>query len=75
MATVQVQVRLPREMVREIDQMIREGKFVSRSEAIKTVLAIYQEKRRVRGFYEILVMRSKEAKKKSNLLVPLEEVS
>lgn len=75
MATVQVQIRLPREMVREIDQMVREGKFMSRSEAIKTVLAIHQEKKRVREFYEMLVTRSKEAKKMSHRLVPLEEVS
>ncbi|TLX93312.1 MAG: hypothetical protein E6K96_09595 [Thaumarchaeota archaeon] len=41
MATTQVQVRIPGELVKEIDSWISEGRFASRSEAIKTIVALY----------------------------------
>jgi len=75
MATVQVQVRVPKKVVQEIDRWIAEGRFANRSEAIKTVLSLYEERERTREFYGKLLNRSEEAKKKPDSLIPLEEIS
>jgi Arc/MetJ-type ribon-helix-helix transcriptional regulator len=71
MATVPVQVRIPEEMVKEIDTWVAEGKFASRSEAIKTILVMYRERERTRDFYEMLQKRSEEVRKDPSILVPL----
>jgi Arc/MetJ-type ribon-helix-helix transcriptional regulator len=71
---VSVQVRIPKTLVREIDRWVREGRFRSRSDAIKTILALYQERERTREFYRMLVKRSEEARKNPRILVPLEEL-
>jgi len=55
----QVQVRMPEKVVKEIDRWIAEGRFASRSEAIKTIVALYQEK----------------ARERPEILIPLEEVT
>ena len=65
---VQVQVRMPKGMVEDIDQWIREGRFSSRSEAIKMVMALFQEKEKTRAFYNMLTERSKEAKEQSEIM-------
>jgi len=74
MATVQVQVRLPEELARQLDKWVGEGKFVSRSEAIKAIVSLYAERENTRKFYEMLESRSKEAKEKPERLVPLEKL-
>ena len=74
MTTVQVQVRVPKKIVEEIDKWIAQGKFANRSEAIKTVLALYEERENTRRFYQTLIDRSEQAKKKPKTLVPLEEI-
>ncbi len=74
MTTTQVQVRIPERLVRELDQWITEGKFSSRSEAIKTIVALYNERERTRKFYQTLQKRSAEAKKNPGTLVPLKNV-
>lgn len=71
----QVQVRMPERVVKEIDRWIAEGRFASRSEAIKTIVALYQERERTRQFHMMLLERSKEAREKPKLLIPLEEVT
>ncbi|MGD2249709.1 MAG: ribbon-helix-helix domain-containing protein [Candidatus Methanofastidiosia archaeon] len=71
---VQVQLRIPEESISEIDKWISEGKFKSRSDAIRTILALYQEKEKTREFYRILVERSNEAKEHPEILVPLEDL-
>ncbi|MCD6088120.1 ribbon-helix-helix protein, CopG family [Candidatus Bathyarchaeota archaeon] len=71
----QVQVRMPEKLVKEIDKWVAEGRFKSRSDAIKTIVALYEERERTREFYKMLVERSKEAKEKPEILVPLEEIS
>ncbi|MFP4006188.1 MAG: ribbon-helix-helix domain-containing protein [Candidatus Hadarchaeia archaeon] len=68
----QVQVRVPDKMVETLDKWIEEGRFKSRSDAIRTVLAQYEEKERTREFYEMLKERSEEAKEHPEKLVPLE---
>jgi len=70
----QVQVRMPEKLVKEIDKWVAEGRFKSRSDAIKTIVALYEERERTREFYKMLVERSKEAKEKPEILVPLEEI-
>jgi len=75
MTTVQVQVRVPKRIARELDKWISQGRFANRSEAIKTVLTLYEEREKTREFYRMLLKRSKEAKKKPNSLISLEEIS
>jgi len=75
MATTQVQVRIPEELVEEIDHWIKEGRFSSRSEAIKTILTIYKERERTRKFYEMLSRESEEARKHPESLIPLRDVA
>lgn len=75
MTTVQVQVRIPKDLVKEIDNWVKEGKFASRSEAIKTIVALYEERERTRKFYQMLLERSKEGRARSEILTPLEEAA
>ena len=72
---VQVQVRMPEKAVQEIDKWIADGRFASRSDAIKTIVAMHQERERTREFYKLLLERSREAKEKPEILLSLEEVS
>jgi len=74
MATTPVQVRIPREMLKEIDGWVEEGRFANRSEAVKTIVALYNERERTRTFYEMLSTRSREAKENPEELLPLEEL-
>ncbi len=70
----QVQLRLPEEMVATIDCWVAEGKFKSRSDAIKTIISLYEEREKTRKFYELLVKRTKEAEEHPEILIPLEDV-
>ena len=63
MATTQVQVRIPEELVEEIDNWIAEGRFTSRSEAVKTIVTLYKAREKTRKFYEMLSKESEEARK------------
>ena len=74
MRQVSVQVRVPETLVREIDRWVKEGRFRSRSDAIKTILALYQERERIREFYRMLMKRSEEARKNPRILIPLEKL-
>jgi len=69
----QVQLRLPQEMIVEIDSWVAEGRFKSRSDAIKTIISLYDEREKTRKFYELLNKRSEEAKRHPEKLVPIEE--
>ena len=71
---VQIQVRVPQEVVEDIDRWVAKGRFRSRSDAIKTILALYEERQRTREFYRMLAKRSREAREKPEILVPLEDV-
>ncbi|MHA1363560.1 MAG: ribbon-helix-helix domain-containing protein [Candidatus Freyarchaeota archaeon] len=59
--------------IQRIDQWVKEGRFKDRSEAIRTIIALYEEKEKTREFYEMLTKRSKEAKEKPDILIPFEE--
>jgi len=69
----QVQLRLPAKMLEEIDRWVAEGRFKSRSDAIKSIISFYEERERTREFFRMLVKRSEEAKKRPGVLVSLEE--
>jgi len=68
----QVQVRVPDKMIETLDGWIGEGKFKSRSDAIRTVLSQYEEKEKTRKFYKMLIKRSEEAKERPEELISLE---
>jgi Arc/MetJ-type ribon-helix-helix transcriptional regulator len=74
MATTQVQVRIPEELVQEIDRWVSEGRFSSRSEAVKTIVTLYTEREHTRKFYEMLSNESEEARKRPESLIPLKDV-
>jgi Arc/MetJ-type ribon-helix-helix transcriptional regulator len=69
----QVQLRLPERMLQEIDRWVAEGRFKSRSDAIKTILSFYEEREKTREFFRMLAKRSEEAKKHPDSLIPLED--
>jgi Arc/MetJ-type ribon-helix-helix transcriptional regulator len=69
----QVQLRLPEKTLEEIDRWVAEGKFKNRSDAIKTIISLYEEREKTREFYQMLLKRSQEAKEHPEKLVPLEE--
>jgi len=71
---VQVQLRVPDETVKEIDRWVAKGKFKNRSDAIKTIITLYEEREKTRQFYKMLVERSEEAREKPEILIPLEEL-
>lgn len=71
----QVQVRMPGKLLKEIDRWVAEGRFASRSDAIKTIVAMHEERERTRKFYEMLIGRSREAKEKPETLRALNQIS
>ena len=74
MATTQVQVRIPQELLEELDKWIEEGRFSSRSEAVKTIVTLYTERERTRKFYQMLSLESDGARKHPETLIPLKDV-
>jgi Arc/MetJ-type ribon-helix-helix transcriptional regulator len=66
---------MPEKSVKEIDRWVADGRFASRSDAIKTIVAMHQERERTREFYKLLLERSREAREKPEILLSLEEVS
>ena len=69
---MQVQVRVPKNLLDVLDEWVEEGRFKSRSDAIRIVLSQYEEREKTRGFYKLLDKRSREAKEHPEDLVPLE---
>jgi Arc/MetJ-type ribon-helix-helix transcriptional regulator len=74
MTTTQVQVRIPDELVKELDRWIAEGRFSSRSEAVKTIVTLYEEREKTRRFHNLLQKESEGAKSHPESLVPLKDV-
>ena len=69
----QVQLRLPQKMLEEIDQWVAEGRFKNRSDAIRSIIAFYEEREKTQEFFNMLMKRSKEAKEHPESLISLEE--
>jgi Arc/MetJ-type ribon-helix-helix transcriptional regulator len=59
--------------VEKIDKWVQEGRFTSRSDAIRTIVALYEEREKTREFYEMLRRREREIEEDPEILVPLEE--
>ena len=70
----QVQLRLPQKTIEEIDKWVAEGRFKNRSDAIKSVITLYQEREKTCAFFNMLLKRSEEAKQRPESLVSLEEL-
>ena len=68
----QVQLRLPQSLIEEIDKRVQAGEFRSRSDAIKAMVIIYQEREKTREFAKMLKIRSREAEENPESLIPLE---
>ena len=58
----------------EIDRWIAEGRFSSRSDAVKTIVTLYNEREQTRKFYEMLSKESIEARKHPESLIPLKDI-
>tara|TARA_Y100000310_G_C20692845_1_gene823482 strand:- start:3849 stop:4127 length:279 start_codon:yes stop_codon:yes gene_type:complete len=71
---VPVQLRVPKKTVENIDSMVKEGQFKSRSDAIKSIIFAYEEREKTRKFYMLLEKRSKESKENPDTLIPLSEL-
>ncbi len=71
--TTSVQVRMPDMDVSFIDALVKQGHFSSRSNAVKTIVALYREREKTREFYNLLVRRSEEARLHPEHLIPLDD--
>jgi Arc/MetJ-type ribon-helix-helix transcriptional regulator len=60
-------------MIEEIDRWVEEGRFKSRSDAIKTIISLFEEREKTRDFLAMLKIRSDEAEERPETLIPLEE--
>jgi Arc/MetJ-type ribon-helix-helix transcriptional regulator len=74
MATLTVQIRIPEELVKEIDRWISEGRFASRSVAVRTIVVMHRERERTREFYEVLQKRSDQITEDPSILVPVDKI-
>jgi len=64
-----VQVRLPEQIIGLLDNRITKGEFKSRSDAIRTILAFYEDREKTLDLYKELMKRSKMAQNKKNLIL------
>jgi Arc/MetJ-type ribon-helix-helix transcriptional regulator len=64
---------MPEKLIEEVDKWVAEGRFKSRSDAIKTIVALYEEKEKTREFYKMLNERSREAEERPDTLIPIED--
>ena len=69
---ISVNVRLPEKLIEPIDGWVSEGRFSSRSDAIKTMIAFYEEKEKTMNFASMLTQRSRQARENPDILKPLE---
>jgi len=68
----QIQVRVPDELVRQIDEWVNKKRFKSRSDAIREILTLYEEREKTRNFYLMLMQREKEIDEDPDLLISLD---
>jgi len=69
----QVQLRLSRETLEKIDRWVLKGKFKSRSDAVTTIIGLYEEQERTREFLKMLMKRSEETRRHPKSRSSLEE--
>jgi Arc/MetJ-type ribon-helix-helix transcriptional regulator len=71
---IPVNVRLPEGLIKPIDEWVNEGRFASRSEAIKSMVFFYEEREKTASFLDMLNQRSKESREHPEELVPLDKL-
>ena len=71
---IPVNVRLPEGLVKPIDDWVNEGRFASRSEAIKSMIFFYEEREKTRQFLSILNERSEDARENPDKLISIEDI-
>ena len=49
-----IQLRLPEELVKEIDELVKTGKFNNRSGDIRVIVTLYNEREKTREFLKML---------------------
>ena len=64
---------MPEKLLEEIDKWVAEGRFKSRSNSVKTIISLYEEREQTRKFYRMLMEHSRETEK-PEILIPLEEI-
>ena len=69
----QVQLRLPPALVKMIDNLVAEGKYKNRSDAIRIMISNQIEFEKTRDFLSMLQTRSKEAEEQPETLIPFED--
>ena len=69
---ISVNVRVPEKLVEPIDRWVADGRFASRSDAIKSILSFYEERERTLAFAQMLEQRSRQARRDPGILIPLE---
>ena len=70
----QVQIRIPEQLAKTLDKWISEGRFNTRSQAIRTIITLYEEREKTREFLQMLQTREKEAETKTEILKPLSDI-
>lgn len=71
---ISVQVRMPKKLVEAIDHWIDEGWFNSRSDAIKTIVAMYEAKKREQQYIDMLDQRFHEMEKHPEQFIRLDDI-
>ena len=70
----QVQLRLSQKTIEDLDKWVAEGRFKSRSDAVRSIISFYEEREKTCKFFNMLLERSQDAKQHPESLVPLEEL-
>ncbi|MHA1734066.1 MAG: ribbon-helix-helix domain-containing protein [Promethearchaeota archaeon] len=70
----QVQVRLPEKLVEYLDKCVSSGGYKSRSDVIRTILQLWEEREKTRDFYKELQKRSREAREHPESLIKFEDL-
>jgi len=63
MSTVNVQVRLPEQILKGIDSDVKSGMFSNRSDAIRTIVSFYELSKKRKEFVEMLEKRANDIRK------------
>jgi len=69
-----VNIRLSPSELEMIDRLVKEGRFTSRSDAIRMMVSVFEEREKTREFYTMLKQRSREAKTSPKKLVSLDDL-
>ena len=60
--SVNLQVRMPKQLIKLIDEDVKDEIFTSRSDAVRTIVAFYEYQKERNEFYGMLEKRADEVK-------------